>query len=71
MIVLPLFWDQHDNAQRVDETGFGVRLRTYDFEDAELPARSTGCSPTRRFASGWRASPAASRSTPARYARPT
>jgi MGT family glycosyltransferase len=38
MIVLPLFWDQADNAQRVDETGFGVRLPTYDFEDRELPA---------------------------------
>ena len=36
MIVLPLFWDQVDNAQRVDETGFGVRLPTYDFRDAEL-----------------------------------
>jgi len=36
MIVLPLFWDQVDNAQRVAETGFGVRLRTYDFEEAEL-----------------------------------
>ncbi|MCI0345126.1 MAG: glycosyl transferase, partial [Chloroflexi bacterium] len=36
MIVLPLFWDQVDNAQRVDETGFGRRLPTYGFEDAEL-----------------------------------
>jgi MGT family glycosyltransferase len=36
MIVLPLFWDQVDNAQRVDETGFGRRLSTYGFEDAEL-----------------------------------
>jgi UDP:flavonoid glycosyltransferase YjiC (YdhE family) len=36
MVVLPLFWDQYDNAQRVDETGFGVRLPTYAFEDAEL-----------------------------------
>ena len=37
MIVLPLFWDQVDNAQRVDETGFGRRLATYDFADGELP----------------------------------
>jgi MGT family glycosyltransferase len=36
MVVLPLFWDQYDNAQRVDETGFGVRLRTFEFDDAEL-----------------------------------
>jgi MGT family glycosyltransferase len=38
MIALPLFWDQYDNAQRIDETGFGARLRTYDFEDDELSA---------------------------------
>src|SRR6185503_10068253 len=36
MVVLPLFWDQYDNARRVNETGFGVRLATYAFEDEEL-----------------------------------
>jgi UDP:flavonoid glycosyltransferase YjiC (YdhE family) len=36
MIVLPLFWDQYDNAQRMDELGFGLRLETYAFEDHEL-----------------------------------
>ena len=38
MVALPIFWDQYDNAQRVDETGFGVRLPTYEFEDADLLA---------------------------------
>jgi len=36
MVVLPLFWDQYDNAQRVHELGYGVRLPTYAFEDDEL-----------------------------------
>jgi MGT family glycosyltransferase len=36
MVALPLFWDQYDNAQRVHETGFGVRLPTYEFEADEL-----------------------------------
>ena len=36
MVALPIFWDQHDNAQRVHETGFGVRLPTYDFEASDL-----------------------------------
>jgi MGT family glycosyltransferase len=38
MVLLPIFWDQHDNAQRIDETGFGVRLDTYGHEAGELPA---------------------------------
>ncbi len=37
MVVLPIFWDQHDNAQRIHETGFGIRLPTYSFGDGELP----------------------------------
>jgi MGT family glycosyltransferase len=36
MIALPLFWDQYDNAQRVAETGYGIRLQTYEFEDDDL-----------------------------------
>jgi UDP:flavonoid glycosyltransferase YjiC (YdhE family) len=36
MIVLPLFWDQYDNAQRVHEKGHGIRLATYHFKDEEL-----------------------------------
>jgi UDP:flavonoid glycosyltransferase YjiC (YdhE family) len=36
MVVLPLFWDQYDNAQRMDELGLGARLDTYRFTDAEM-----------------------------------
>jgi len=36
MIAMPVFWDQYDNAQRVDETGFGVRLPTYTFEPEQI-----------------------------------
>jgi MGT family glycosyltransferase len=38
MVVLPLFWDQYDNAQRVQETGFGVRLDTYGHQPDQLIA---------------------------------
>jgi MGT family glycosyltransferase len=36
MVVLPLFWDQHDNAQRVHELGFGVRLDPFRCTRDEL-----------------------------------
>ncbi|NYE45024.1 MGT family glycosyltransferase [Spinactinospora alkalitolerans] len=38
MIVLPLFWDQYDNAQRVQELGFGLRMDAYGFRPDELRA---------------------------------
>jgi MGT family glycosyltransferase len=38
MIVLPLFWDQYDNAQRMDELGLGVRLDPYRFTDEQMHA---------------------------------
>ncbi|HEX2707398.1 MAG TPA: nucleotide disphospho-sugar-binding domain-containing protein [Solirubrobacterales bacterium] len=36
MVVLPLFWDQYDNAQRLQETGLGTRLDTYGHSPEEL-----------------------------------
>jgi MGT family glycosyltransferase len=36
MVLLPIFWDQHDNAQRLAETGFGIRLDTYGHDGPEL-----------------------------------
>ena len=42
MVLLPLFWDQYDNAQRMHELGLGVRLPTFTFEDGELGAAIDG-----------------------------
>ena len=42
MVVLPLFWDQYDNAQRVHDTGFGVRLDTYGHTREELTSAIDG-----------------------------
>jgi MGT family glycosyltransferase len=36
MVLLPIFWDQHDNAQRVHETGYGIRLDTYGHAPEQL-----------------------------------
>jgi len=38
MLVLPIFWDQHDNAQRVHERGYGIRLPTYSLTREALAA---------------------------------
>jgi UDP:flavonoid glycosyltransferase YjiC (YdhE family) len=42
MVVLPVFWDQYDNAQRMHETGYGIRLDTYGHEQSELPPAIDG-----------------------------
>ena len=42
MIVLPIFWDQHDNAQRVHEMGYGLRLPTYTFAERDMSAAIEG-----------------------------
>ncbi|MGH2915229.1 MAG: glycosyltransferase [Solirubrobacteraceae bacterium] len=38
MVVLPVFWDQHDNAQRVAEAAYGLRLPTYALAPGQLGA---------------------------------
>jgi len=36
LIAMPLFGDQYDNAQRLEEKGYGVRLEPYDCTEEEL-----------------------------------
>jgi MGT family glycosyltransferase len=36
MVALPIFWDQHDNAQRIDECNLGIRLDTYGHQSDQL-----------------------------------
>ena len=36
MIVLPVLWDQYDNAQRMQDLNFGWRFDTYSFADEEF-----------------------------------
>ena len=67
MVVLPLFWDQYDNAQRMHETGFGVRLDTYGHEPRSSATPWTACSATRPCARGWPRARGGSRRRRARF----
>ena len=62
MVVLPLFWDQYDNAQRIHDTGFGVRLDTYGHTREQLTGAIDGLLADEALKGGWRRSrPAAGR----------
>ena len=36
MVVLPLFGDQHDNGQQIQNKGFGVMVDTFKCSESEL-----------------------------------
>uniref|UniRef100_A0A6P6XZ04 UDP-glucuronosyltransferase 1-1-like n=1 Tax=Dermatophagoides pteronyssinus TaxID=6956 RepID=A0A6P6XZ04_DERPT len=36
MIIMPLFADQHDNAQRLSEKNLAIKLPPYDFTDEQM-----------------------------------
>jgi len=42
-IIMSFVWDGHDNAMRVQETGYGMRSERYDWTDADLLARIEAC----------------------------
>ena len=71
MVLLPVFWDQYDNAQRMHETGFGIRLDTYGHDPAELPAAVERLLGDSRCASAWPRSRDGFRRRPEPSAPPT
>ena len=38
VIIMPFFWDGNDNAQRVEDKGYGAQLRRYAWSDEEYAA---------------------------------
>ena len=66
MIGLPLFWDQYDNAQRLQETGYGRRLPTYDWTEEQLVGAVNELLADHELATAMRASAEAIRGEPGR-----
>jgi UDP:flavonoid glycosyltransferase YjiC (YdhE family) len=42
-IIMPYVWDGHDNAMRVQETGYGLRSDRYEWTDEEMIAKIEAC----------------------------
>ncbi len=42
-IIMPYVWDGHDNAVRLQETGYGFHLDRYGWTDADLAQRLAAC----------------------------
>ena len=42
-IIMPYVWDGHDNATRVQETGYGLKLDRYAWSDGDLARASRAC----------------------------
>ena len=42
-IIMPYVWDGHDNATRVQETGHGLKMDRYDWDDAAMAESITHC----------------------------
>jgi len=42
-IIMPYCWDGHDNAARIEDTGYGHRLARYDWSDSALEQAIDDC----------------------------
>ena len=52
MVLLPVFWDQYDNAQRMRERASASGSTPTDTIPMSCRPRSSGCWPTRRWGHG-------------------
>lgn len=42
-VIMPFAWDGHDNATRVEETGYGYKLNRWDWSESQLAGRLAAC----------------------------